>query len=92
MESCPDCAAVKRRLAGADGYTLRDIGASVQAMKDFLRLRDSHPAFARVKAAGAIGVPCFVTDTGEVSFPAEEAATGATDSASAPSCRLGGGC
>ena len=35
-------------------------------LKEFLSLRDNHPAFAKVRERGTIGIPCFVNDNGEV--------------------------
>ncbi|EJX00248.1 hypothetical protein EVA_11647, partial [gut metagenome] len=43
----------------------------VRYLKEFLRLRDSHPAFKSVKAQGSIGIPCFVQEDGSVSFEME---------------------
>ena len=37
-------------------------------LKEFLRLRDSHPAFDRVKMLGNIGIPCFLYSDGSVNF------------------------
>ena len=42
------------------------------ALQEFIRLRDSSPAFDSVKAAGSIGIPCFVEEDGRISFDTEE--------------------
>ncbi|MDO4512047.1 MAG: hypothetical protein Q4B68_09555 [Bacteroidales bacterium] len=68
MASCPDCFQVKVQLAGNPAYQLIDIGEHVRNLKEFLRLRDSSPAFAGVKASGSIGIPCFVMEDGSVKF------------------------
>lgn len=71
MSTCPDCVQVKARLAHHPDYELIDIGEHVRLLKAFLRLRDSHPAFDAVKARGAVGIPCFVDEHGNVSFDAD---------------------
>lgn len=68
MSSCPDCISVKAELAGNPDYELIDIGEHVRHLKVFLRLRDTNPAFAEVKARGQIGIPCFVSADETVSF------------------------
>lgn len=68
MSTCPDCFNVKAMLKEHPGFTLVDIGEHVRNLKAFLHLRDSHPAFEPIKARGAIGIPCYVTEDGDVSF------------------------
>ena len=46
MESCPDCVEVKARYKEDPGYELVDIGQQARSLKEFLVLRDNHPAFA----------------------------------------------
>ena len=66
MESCPDCVAVKARYKDNPAYELVDIGQQARSLKEFLVLRDNHPAFAKVRERGNIGIPCFVKDDGSV--------------------------
>lgn len=66
METCPDCVEVKQRYSGDPDFELIDIGQHVRNLKEFLNLRDSHPAFAKVRERGTVGIPCFVRDDGEV--------------------------
>ena len=66
MESCPDCVEVKARYMDDPGYELVDIGKQARSLKEFLVLRDNHPAFAKVRERGNIGIPCFVKDDGSV--------------------------
>lgn len=68
MSTCPDCISVKAELAGNPEYQLIDIGEMARNLKEFLRLRDSHPAFDRVKMLGNIGIPCFLYSDGSVNF------------------------
>ncbi|MGN1353465.1 MAG: hypothetical protein ACI4V2_00980 [Alloprevotella sp.] len=89
MSTCPDCHNVKAQLACNPVYEIIDIGEHVRHLKAFLRLRDTHPAFADVKAKGQIGIPCFVFADETVSFELPE---GLEPSAGA-SCSLDGkGC
>ena len=66
MESCPDCVEVKARYKDDPGYELVDIGQQARSLKEFLVLRDNHPAFAKVRERGNIGIPCFVKEDGSV--------------------------
>ena len=66
MESCPDCVEVKARYKDDPGYELVDIGQQARSLKEFLVLRDNHPAFDKVRERGNIGIPCFVKEDGSV--------------------------
>lgn len=66
MESCPDCIQAKQLYGGNPDYEIIDIGKQARDLKEFLSLRDNHPAFAKVRERGTIGIPCFVNDNGEV--------------------------
>lgn len=73
MSTCPDCTRVKEEAAGDSRYEIIDIGTHAKYLKEFLRLRDSSPAFEPVKEKGSIGIPCFLLEDGTVTFSAEEA-------------------
>ena len=62
MESCPDCVEVKQRYSNDTGFELVDIGKQARDLKDFLVLRDTHPAFEKVRERGNIGIPCFIKE------------------------------
>lgn len=66
MESCPDCTKVKELYSNDPQYELIDIGKLARNLKEFLALRDNHPAFKKVRERGTIGIPCFVKEDGEV--------------------------
>ena len=66
MESCPDCIEVKQLYKDNPEYELIDIGAYARSLKEFLVLRDNHPAFEKVRERGNIGIPCFVKENGDV--------------------------
>lgn len=97
MESCPDCLYVEQQAKDKGNYEIIDIGAHVRNLKEFLRLRDSSPAFDVVKGSGSVGIPCFVLEDGTVTLSPEEAGLHSRpeDGASAEgaSCSLDGkGC
>lgn len=73
MESCPDCSHVERQAREKGNYEIIDIGAHVRNLKEFLRLRDSDPAFDGAKRNGSVGIPCFVLEDGSVTLSPEEA-------------------
>ena len=62
MESCPDCVEVKQRYNNDPGFELVDIGKQARNLKEFLVLRDTHPAFVKVRERGNIGIPCFIKE------------------------------
>ena len=66
MESCPDCGLAKQMYGDNPDYEIIDIGKHARSLKEFIVLRDNHPAFAKVRERGTIGIPCFVKDDGEV--------------------------
>lgn len=72
IATCPDCFEVKSKLSGNQNFEIIDIGEHLRNLKEFIRLRDSSPAFDSVKANGSIGIPCFVSEDGQISFNADE--------------------
>lgn len=68
MESCPDCTEVKALYSNHPEYELIDIGRQARSLKEFLALRDHHPAFDKVRERGNIGIPCFVREDGSVAI------------------------
>ena len=66
MESCPDCTQVKQLYKDNPEYELIDIGQQARSLKEFIVLRDSHPAFEKVRERGNIGIPCFIKEDGSV--------------------------
>lgn len=73
MSTCPDCTYVEEQVKGNPQYEVIDIGSHVKYLKEFLRLRDRHPAFDAIKRMGAVGIPCFVLEDGTVTVRPEEA-------------------
>lgn len=68
MESCPDCTEVKALFSNNPEYELIDIGKQALYLKEFLSLRDHHPAFTKVRERGTIGIPCFIKEDGAVAI------------------------
>lgn len=70
---CPDCVQCRKDLeqAGVE-YEYLDFSDSLLNLKEFLHLRDQNPAFAEVKQAGKIGIPCIVKEDGTVLLSWEE--------------------
>lgn len=93
METCPDCAAIKRQAEGRRDIELVDIGKNVRDLKEFLRLRDSDPVFDEVKANGSVGIPCFVLEDGTVTLSPQDAGFEPNEIADGASCNIdGSGC
>ena len=73
---CADCVELKQWLGEhpeKGGWTWVDITESTQNLKDFLAVRDKNHVFDEMRAAGNIGIPCFVMENGEVLLDAEKA-------------------
>lgn len=68
MATCPDCSQVKAEASKDARFELIDLAAHVRFLKEFLALRDKHPAFDKVKERGNIGLPCFVMEDGSIDF------------------------
>ena len=46
-------------------YAAVDITSGMLPLKQFLKIRDTNPAFDRMRAEGRIGIPCIVVNRGE---------------------------
>lgn len=70
---CPDCIAAKKELKEKEiPYENIDITETIINLKEFMKLRDRHPAFDEVKKKGQVGVPAFVKEDGSVVFSVED--------------------
>lgn len=70
---CPDCVKCREDLDKAGiRYEYLDFSDSLRNLKEFLNLRDSHPALAEAKREGKIGIPCIVREDGTVALDWEE--------------------
>ena len=68
MKTCPDCIAIEDIISDSTRFKRIDIGEHVSHLREFLRLRDTHPAFEEARNEGYIGIPCFVREDGSVEF------------------------
>lgn len=73
-EICRSCREFKA-LAVERGLTVEfvDITESTPNLRAFLQLRDNHPLFAEIRAAGRIGIPVFAKESGEITLDVNEA-------------------
>lgn len=68
---CGDCRAFKALMIqrGIEAeFEAVDITQSVMNLREFLALRDHEACFDAVRAAGSIGIPCFVRADGQVTL------------------------
>lgn len=70
---CPDCVKCKEDLeASCVRFEYLDFADNIMNLKEFLRIRDTHPLFDEVRQAGGIGIPCIVDENGEISLTWEQ--------------------
>jgi len=50
MQTCPDCEYVEKQVMGNPNFEVIDIGKHVRNLKQFIKLRDTNPAFDEAKA------------------------------------------
>lgn len=66
---CPDCVACRADLDRAGvAYEYLDFAENLMNLKEFLKIRDNNPLFDEIRGAGKIGIPCIVTENGEVTL------------------------
>ncbi len=66
---CPDCVACKTAFdANHIAYEFVDINKSLPALKEFLKRRDTDPAFSEIRGSGRIGIPALVREDGSIFF------------------------
>ena len=92
MESCPDCIQAKQMYGDNPDYEIIDIGKQARDLKEFLSLRDNHPAFAKVRERGTIGIPCFVSDEDEVIISMKHYLASSGTESSEPAYASGAAC
>ena len=66
---CPDCVQCRKDLDQAGiFYEYLDFSEELKNLKEFLRLRDTDPAFEAVRREGRIGIPCLVKEDGAITL------------------------
>ena len=60
MHTCPDCEYVEKQVVENPNFEVIDIGKHVRNLKQFIKLRDTNPAFDEAKAVDDLGIPCYV--------------------------------
>ncbi len=73
MKTCPYCSYVEKQVENNPEFKIIDIGEHVKNLKEFLDLRDNHPAFEQAKKEGDVGIPCYVLEDGSVSLSSKDA-------------------
>ncbi|MFH0412153.1 glutaredoxin domain-containing protein [Corynebacterium sp. L4756] len=70
---CSRCRAAKATLDEAGtAYEFIDVIGSKDNLKEFLQLRDSSALFDLPRNEGRIGIPAFVTDSGEITLSVDD--------------------
>ena len=70
---CPDCVkCCQEQKVAAVTFEYCDFADSLLHLKEFLKLRDAHAAFAKVRADGKIGIPCIVREDGTITLEWDE--------------------
>ena len=93
MATCPDCTWIEGQIEGDGRYELVDIGRHVKFLKEFLRLRDTEPAFDEARAQDVAGIPCFVLEDGSVTLDARLAGLRPRPADAGEACAIdGSGC
>ena len=57
MQTYPDCEYVEKQVMGNPNFEVIDIGKHVRNLKQFIKLRDTNPAFDEAKAVDDLGIP-----------------------------------
>lgn len=67
---CPDCPPIVERLEKENiSYRKVNITNSMGELKEFLKLRDSHPYFDQIKKENMVGIPTILIDGEELYDP-----------------------
>lgn len=66
---CKDCVECVAALKTANvEFEFLDFGEQLSNLKEFLKIRDEHPAFQTIRGSGSIGIPCVVREDGSVTL------------------------
>lgn len=74
LPSCPYCDYVYEQIKDKkEEFEYINIGAHIRNMSQFIRLRDTSPAFDHSKEIGDVGIPAFVFPDGHISLDPADA-------------------
>ena len=87
MPTCPYCDYIHEQIKEReDEFEYIDISKHIRYLSAFMRLRDTHPVFDRMKEIGDVGIPAFVFEDGRVSTDPADA--GLVEYGSASACSV----
>ena len=106
MQTCPDCEYVEKQVEGNLNFEVIDIGKHVRRssfarllpkgrknLKEFLKLRDTNPAFDEAKAVDDRDIPCYVLEDGTVTLYSKDVGLEPRPQEDGAACSLDGrGC
>ncbi len=93
MQTCPDCEYVKKQAENNPEFEIIDIGSHVKNLKEFLKLRDTNPAFDEAKQIDDLGIPCYVLEDGTVTLYSKDVGLEPNPGSDGDSCSIDGrGC
>lgn len=72
--TCKDCVDALEALDSRSvQFKFLEFSDSINNLKRFLKIRDTHPMFEPVRKQGSVGVPLFVFEDGSMTFSLDEA-------------------
>lgn len=73
IDACPNCLEAKETLDKLGiAYEYRDLGKSVQWLKDFINIREREALFDFARENNYVGIPCFVLEDGTITLGMDE--------------------
>lgn len=70
---CADTLYALNQLAAAGVNTeFKDILSCHADLREYLKLRDTHPVYEKIRGTERLGVPCFVLDDGSLTLEIKE--------------------
>ena len=89
---CPDCVACKAAFdAEKISYDFVNITSNMRNLKEFLKLRDSDPAFDSARQNGYVGIPALLKTDGSITLDWESCLK-ERDSSKTSSVQTGSAC
>ncbi len=70
---CPDTLYALNKLSERKvSMEFKNLSSSLPDLKAYLAQRDNNPLYAGIRAAGGIGIPCFVLEDGSTTLDLDE--------------------